>query len=77
MGGGGGRILITSDGKLESNFSWGLGRDTKNVAEAMALWQGLQLARSRGHNELIVLGASRIIIQDLAENMLASHMHLR
>ena len=69
-------MFITPDGKLESNFSWRLGRDTNNVVGALALLQGLQIARSRGINELIVLGDSQIIIQALAENTLPSQMQL-
>ena len=62
---------------MEFNFSWGLERETNNIAEALALWQGLQIAKTRGINEIIVLGDSRIIIQALAENTLPSQMHLR
>ena len=62
---------------MEFNLSWGLGRETNNIAEALALWQGLQIAKTRGINEIIVLGDSRIIIQALAENTLPSQMQLR
>ena len=73
----GGGILITLDEKLESTFSWGLGRETNNVAEALALWKGLHLSRNQGINELIVLGDSRLIIQALFDNSLQSQMHIR
>lgn len=36
---GGGGILIDPDGLTELSYSWGLGVDTNNIAEALALWQ--------------------------------------
>ena len=35
------------------------------MAEALALFQGLQLAKSQGINEIIVIGDSRLVIQAL------------
>ena len=40
------------------------------------LWKGLQIAKTWGINEIIVLGDSRVIIQALAENTLPSQMQL-
>ena len=64
-GGSGGVVFISPDSQLETNFSWRIGRETNNIAEALALWQGLMIAMSWGINDLIVLGDSRIIIQAL------------
>ena len=38
---GGGWILVNPDGTQEHVYSWGLGDETNNFAEALALWQGL------------------------------------
>jgi ribonuclease HI len=50
---------------LEVSFSWGLGIDSNNMAEALALWQGLRLAVTRNIQNLVVFGDSRVIIQAL------------
>jgi ribonuclease HI len=41
---GGGGILVGPNGLSEIRFSWGLGIETNNIAEALALWQGLNQA---------------------------------
>ena len=43
----------------------------------MALWQGLRIAKTLGISELIVVGDSRIVIRDLAENLIPSQMLLQ
>ena len=35
---GGGGVLIDLDGQMETKFFWGLGTETNNIAEALALW---------------------------------------
>ena len=62
---------------MESKFSWGLGIDTNNMAEALALWQGLRIARELGISNLIVIGDSRVVIRVLAEKFLPIHLGLR
>ena len=76
-GGRGGGVFITPEGLLETSFSWGLGSDTNNMAEALALWQGLRIAKNQGITELTVLGDSRIIIQAMNENLIPNQMHLK
>ena len=62
---------------MEFKLDWGLGIDTNNMAEALALWQGLTIAVELGISELIVIGDSRVIIHALAKNVLPTHMALR
>ena len=62
---------------MDSNFSWGLGIDTNNMAEALALWQGLRIARELGISNLIIIGNSRVVIRALAEKILPIHLGLR
>ena len=47
------------------------------MAEALALWQGIQIAKNQGITELTVIGYLRIIIQAMAENSLPNQMHLK
>jgi hypothetical protein len=60
---GGGGFLLDPLGMLEVTYSWGLGIETNNMAEALALWQGLRLAASKSIQKLVVFGDSRVIIQ--------------
>jgi ribonuclease HI len=62
---GGGGILLGRSGMLEVSYSWGLGLDSNNMAEALTLWQGLRLAVARNIQNLVVFGDSRVIIQAL------------
>ena len=62
---------------METNFTWGLGSETNNLAEALALWKGLRIAKNQGIIELTVLGDSRIIIQAMTENSILNQMHLK
>ena len=75
--GTGGKVLFTPDDITETTFSWGLGIDTNNIAEALALWQGLLIAKNKGITRLHVLGDSRIVIQAMVEGNLPNNLHLR
>ena len=73
----GGGVLIDLDGQMETKFSRGLGMETNNIAEALALWQGLLIAKNKRITERTVLRDSRIVIQALVENSLPNQMHLQ
>ena len=73
----GGRVFFTLDGSMEFKFAWGMGIDTNNMDEALALWQGLRIAVALGIIELTVIGDSRVVIRALAENLMPTHMALR
>ena len=47
------------------------------MAETLALWQGLQIAKNQGITELTILGDSRIIIQAMTKNSILNQMHLK
>ena len=74
---GGAGVFFTPDGIIETTFSWGLGTETNNIAEALALWKGLVIAKNKGITRLTVLGDSRIVIQAIVEGTLPNHLHLR
>jgi len=69
--GGGGIIQDPNQGTV-MKYAIGLGIDTNNRAEALALWQGLKLAIQHNIQDLIVIGDSRIIIQAMVKK---SHSH--
>jgi ribonuclease HI len=73
--GGGG--LFDPGGNLIWKFSWGLGVETNNVAEALALWQGLSQASHLGITDLTVVGDSRLIIQVVITRNLPPSCHLK
>jgi ribonuclease HI/exonuclease III len=64
--GGGGIIQDPNQGTV-MKYAIGLGIDTNNRAEALALWQGLKLAIKHNIQDLIVIGDSRIIIQAMVK----------
>jgi len=62
---GGGGII---ENPLEATiiiFSLGLGIESNNRAEALALWQGLIQAKRHRIQDLVIIGDSRVIIQAL------------
>jgi ribonuclease HI len=61
----GGGILVGPNGLLEIRFAWGLGIETNNIAEALALWQWLNQAILHNIRDLVIIGDSRLIIQAL------------
>ena len=60
---GGGGVIINPNGKVEVEYSWNIGYDTNNMAEAYGLWQGLKQLRVKKVDKVMVFGDSRIIIQ--------------
>jgi ribonuclease HI len=62
---GRGGALWNPNGQLELSYAWGLGTETNNRAEALALWQGLNQAISKNVKDLVILGDSKLIIQAL------------
>jgi len=71
---GGGGILLNPDGTTLLRYHWGLGIESNNRAEALALWQGLTLALKRNIQSLTVFGDSRLIIQ--AMNSLSNPLQI-
>lgn len=73
---GGGGVLLNPTGSITLSFSWGLGQDSNNRAEALALWQGLKLALSKNLKSLVLFGDSRIIVQAMNTKRSPSQVHL-
>lgn len=66
MAGGRGTIEEPKQDKV-THYALGLGIESNNRAEALALWQGLQLAVKLRISDLTVIGDSRIIIQAMVK----------
>ena len=49
---------------------------TNNMAKAMALWQGLNLAHERNLNSLVVFGDSKLILHSMISKNLPSNIFL-
>jgi len=73
---GSGGVLLNPGGSQEMRFHWGLGIETNNRAEALALWQGLNLEINRNILSLSVFGDSRLIIQALLYPKTSHQVHL-
>jgi len=74
--GGGGVLLDPADNRI-LKYSWGIGIDTNNNAEALALWQGLHQAKVMGIRDISIFGDSRIIIQALTHHSSPSNIWLQ
>ena len=59
---GGGGVVINPTGTVEIEYSWNIGHDSNNMAEAYGLWQGLKQVQKVGADEVLVIGDSRLII---------------
>ena len=60
---GGGGVIINPDGEIEVEYSWNIGYETNNMAEAYGLWQGLKQLLVKKVDTVMVFGDYRIIIQ--------------
>ena len=47
------------------------------MVEALALWQGMRIAKEMRISELTIIGDSRIVIYALAEKLMPNNMALR
>ena len=74
---GGGGVFFTPDGIIETTFSWAIETETNNIAEALALWQELVIAKNKRITNIRVLEYLRIVIQAIVEGSLPNHLHLR
>lgn len=61
-------VILKSDGKKAHSFPWGLSLSSNNQAEALALFQGLELLKALNIKEANVLGNSQIIINVIVSN---------
>ena len=73
---GGGGVLLSNVNSVLANYAWGLGSMTNNMAEALALWQGLKQAHERNLDTLAVFGDSKIVIQALRTKIFPSNIFL-
>jgi ribonuclease HI len=62
---GGEGISVSPTELINISFTWGLGIETSNRAEALALWKGISQAITHNVWNLVILGDSRLIIQAL------------
>jgi ribonuclease HI len=62
---GGGGIIENPLEATTINFALGLGIESNNRAEALALWQGLIQAKRHRIQDLVIIGDSRVVIQAL------------
>ena len=60
-----GGVIIMENGNVISNYSWGLGTESNNIAEFCGLFQGLKITQSKGIGKISVFGDSSLLIQAL------------
>ena len=59
---GGGGVITNADGEVVVEYSWNIGYETNNIAEAYGLWQGLKQLLVKKVEEVLVFGDFEIII---------------
>jgi ribonuclease HI len=62
---GAGRIILDPEGKEENSYARGLGKDSDNQDEVLALFQGLRIIDERQYRSIIIIGDSKSIIRSL------------
>ena len=73
---GGGGVILTPSGSIQSSFAWGLGVETNNFAEFYALWQGLRQALSLKIRNISIFGDSRLVIQAMRSKSRPPNLHM-
>ena len=68
-----GGALHSLEEHLECTFASVLGWATNNQAEIWELWKGLELARAREINSLMILGDSIVVIYQVSKVTLGPH----
>jgi len=69
-------VLYGPEGDVNFTYSWNLGTDSNNMAEALALWQGLNQALLHGIQVLTVVGDSKLIIHFINSQKFPSSIRL-
>ena len=73
---GGGGVIISANGNVLINYSWGLGIESNYIVEFCGLLQGLRIALSKGIAKLSVFGDSRLLIQAIIKEKCPSQINL-
>ena len=74
---GAGAVLLDPDGNVVAELGRALGRATNNVAEYSALVMGLEDARRRGVEDLVVRLDSELVVRQLRGQYRVRHPGLR
>jgi len=72
----GGRIIYNPMGTFEIHYSWSIGKDTNNMAEAHALWKDLVQMKSQRMTEAMVFGDLHLLIQAMITTPKSSNLKL-
>ena len=73
---GAGSLIFYPGGKLETSFTWGIGKNSNNHVELFALLKACQLAKEAGHNNLQIFGDSEIVIKILNSDSMFNNISL-
>lgn len=60
-------IIFDFGGKVELQFTQGLGRATKNHAKIMTLWKGIEIGLEYNYSNLNIFGDSMFIIHQFTK----------
>eukprot|EP00253_Pinus_taeda_P022180 PITA_22180 len=74
---GAGGVISNEFGNEICSYEWSLGRKTNNIAEALALYQGLIQLKNLGIRKALVFGDSTIIIRFMNYNQRSPNSNLQ
>lgn len=74
---GAGGVISNESGNEICSYEWSLGRKTNNIAEALALYQGLIQLKNMGIRKALVFGDSTIIIRFMNYNQRSPNINLQ
>eukprot|EP00253_Pinus_taeda_P022073 PITA_22073 len=74
---GAGVVISNEHGEEICSYEWSLGRKSNNIAEALALYQGLVQLKKLGIRKALVFGDSSIIIRLMNSNLCSPNRSLQ
>jgi len=70
-------VISNEHGEVICSYEWSLGRKSNNIAEALALYQGLVQLKNLGIRKALVFGDSSIIIRLMNSNLCSPNRSLQ
>jgi len=71
-----GRVIINADQNSKKKIAWGIGYQSKNLTEVLALYQGINILIEDNINEAIILGDSALVMHSHFFNTPPSNLRM-
>jgi ribonuclease HI len=74
---GAGGVIFSLVGHIRTTFSWSLGITSNNQAEAYDLYKGVNIEKSQGIEESIIIRYFGVILNQFRKRSLSDEMNIR